>query len=234
LSNEANLVTRAADLLKKVTGYRGGAHIEIKKTIPLSSGLAGGSSDAAGTLIALTRLWGTGISDADLLKVALELGSDVPFFLRGGMALVEGRGEILTPLDKAYTNWYNLLVPPLLLPPDKTGHMYTYLQESHFSDGSRAYQAAELARRKRPLPERLLYNTFELVMEEVFPQIRYYYEAFQAAGAMSVHLSGSGPSLFSVSQSNEQALEVHERLKMSYPGAYLIADCNSNPVIIDA
>lgn len=232
LSEEANLVTRAVDLLRKAANYHGGVHIDIKKVIPLSSGLAGGSSDAAATLIVLSRLWEVHISEGELLKVALELGSDVPFFLHGGMALVEGRGEILTPLKNPHTNWYNLLVPRLPLTPHKTGRMYSLLQENHFSDGSHVYEAVKLICKKRPLRDRLLCNTFEQVMEEAFPGIRSYYEIFHEAGAASVHLSGSGPSLFSIPHSDEQALEIHERLKMRSPCAYLVSDCSGGHVII--
>ncbi len=95
---DKSLVSRTVDLLQKVTGYTEGVTIEIEKRIPLVSGLGGDSSNAAATLKGLNQLWGLGLSPEKLRELAAKLGSDVPFFLNGGTALMEGRGEIITPL----------------------------------------------------------------------------------------------------------------------------------------
>ena len=93
-----NLIVRAAKLLASATGCRQGALIELRKRIPLASGLGGGSSDAAATLVALNRLWRIGLSRAELHSLAAELGSDVNFFLDShGLALCLGRGEQILP-----------------------------------------------------------------------------------------------------------------------------------------
>jgi len=93
-----NLVVRAAQLLADRFTHRRGADISLHKNIPLTAGLAGGSSDAAATLVACNALWGLGLERADLLPIAAELGSDVPFCLLGGAVLGAGRGELVTPL----------------------------------------------------------------------------------------------------------------------------------------
>jgi 4-diphosphocytidyl-2-C-methyl-D-erythritol kinase len=93
-----DLVLRAARALQAATGTAGGAHIGIVKRIPAQAGMGGGSSDAATTLLALNRLWGTGLGVADLAAIGLALGADVPFFLRGCNAWVEGIGEVITPV----------------------------------------------------------------------------------------------------------------------------------------
>ena len=95
---EADLALRAAQHLKAATGSRLGADIAITKRIPLGGGLGGGSSDAATTLLALNRLWGLDLPRAALMKIGLLLGADVPFFLFGDNAFVEGVGEVMTPL----------------------------------------------------------------------------------------------------------------------------------------
>jgi len=100
-----NLILKAARLLQDVTGYTGGACIQVTKRIPQAGGLGGGSSDAAATLVALNRLWGLGLEQQELLNLGTRLGSDVPFFLYGGTALVEGRGEIVTPLPPLSGLW---------------------------------------------------------------------------------------------------------------------------------
>lgn len=96
--DESNLVVRAARALIERTGYTGGARIRVRKRIPIAGGMAGGSTDAAGTLVALNDLWELGLSRHDLFAVAADLGSDVPFCLLGGLARGRGRGEQLESL----------------------------------------------------------------------------------------------------------------------------------------
>ncbi|MET8676930.1 4-(cytidine 5'-diphospho)-2-C-methyl-D-erythritol kinase [Streptomyces sp. NPDC004647] len=97
--DRTNLAARAAELLAARHGIEPDVHIHIAKDIPVAGGMAGGSADAAGALVACDALWGTGASRSELLAVCAELGSDVPFGLVGGAALGRGRGEQLTPLD---------------------------------------------------------------------------------------------------------------------------------------
>ncbi|MGZ4550887.1 MAG: 4-(cytidine 5'-diphospho)-2-C-methyl-D-erythritol kinase [Blastococcus sp.] len=105
-TDRTNLVWRAADLLAEHAGVPADAAIEISKSIPAAAGLAGGSADAAAALVALDALWGTHASRADLIELAAQLGSDVPFSLLGGVALGTGRGEQLTPvLARARSHW---------------------------------------------------------------------------------------------------------------------------------
>jgi 4-diphosphocytidyl-2-C-methyl-D-erythritol kinase len=94
-----DLCLRAARALQQATGHAGGAHIVVDKQLPAQAGMGGGSSDAASCLLALNRLWGTCLSLPALEKIGLALGADVPFFLRGRNAWVEGIGERITPLD---------------------------------------------------------------------------------------------------------------------------------------
>ena len=97
-----DLTLRAAHALKTATGCTLGAHIGVLKRIPAQAGMGGGSSDAATALLALNRLWGLGLSRRALETIGLQLGADIPFFLRGNNAWVEGIGETITPLEKAH------------------------------------------------------------------------------------------------------------------------------------
>jgi 4-diphosphocytidyl-2-C-methyl-D-erythritol kinase len=97
-TDERNLALRAAVLLRERTGTRQGAGIVLRKRIPVGAGLGGGSTDAAATLVGLNRLWGLRLTLRDLETLGAELGSDVPFFVRGGTQLARGRGELLTPV----------------------------------------------------------------------------------------------------------------------------------------
>lgn len=97
-----DLIVRAATALQAATGCTQGAHIALDKHIPSQAGMGGGSSDAATTLIALNRLWNLGLSRAALARIGLQLGADVPFFIGGSNAWVEGIGEKITPLEPAH------------------------------------------------------------------------------------------------------------------------------------
>ena len=109
---EDDLAVRAARLLKRETGTTLGADIEVGKALPMGGGLGGGSSDAATVLVALNFLWKAGLDRQALARLGLELGADVPFFIVGNNAFVEGVGERLTPIDLP-RRWYLVLVPPV-------------------------------------------------------------------------------------------------------------------------
>jgi 4-diphosphocytidyl-2-C-methyl-D-erythritol kinase len=112
IDEATELSVRAARLLLEESGSGHGVEIEIEKSIPVGGGLGGGSSDAATTLLVLNSLWRLGASREDLARLALRLGSDVPFFLLGRNALGEGIGERLSPLELRAA-WYVVLVPPV-------------------------------------------------------------------------------------------------------------------------
>src|SRR5260221_2220439 len=95
-----NLAVRAATLLRQRFAIETGVRIELCKGIPIAAGLGGGSSDAAAVLLALSRLWRLSIARSDIVDLAATLGSDVPFFLSGGLAVCEGRGERVTTLPE--------------------------------------------------------------------------------------------------------------------------------------
>ncbi|MBA4741893.1 MAG: 4-(cytidine 5'-diphospho)-2-C-methyl-D-erythritol kinase [Azoarcus sp.] len=126
LAPEDDLVVRAAQALRAETGCRLGADITLHKQIPLGAGLGGGSSDAATTLIALNRLWNTGLSLERLAAIGLGLGADVPFFIHGSDAFVEGIGETLTPVTRPPAHfvvlWPGVSVPTtaIFTAPDLT------------------------------------------------------------------------------------------------------------------
>ncbi|MGB3071490.1 MAG: 4-(cytidine 5'-diphospho)-2-C-methyl-D-erythritol kinase [Ottowia sp.] len=106
-----DLCTRAARALQAATGCSEGAHIALHKRIPAQAGMGGGSSDAASTLLALNRLWNLGLKREQLEAIGLSLGADVPFFLRGRNAWVEGVGERITPLELPSASFV-VLKPP--------------------------------------------------------------------------------------------------------------------------
>ncbi len=207
-----NLVLRAAELLQKAAGVRKGAEILLEKRVPIAAGLGGGSSDAAATLRGLCRLWGLSLSVQDLQPIAAQLGSDVPFFLRGGTALAEGRGERITPLPTLPTHWL-ILVTPLLDIPNKTTHLYSRLTPADYTKGEATHALARST--SGPLSEDALFNMFEPIAEREFPAVRRWKAKMLAAGAGSVHLAGSGPTLFAICPDEASAITLSHGLLSS-------------------
>lgn len=181
---ESDLVVRAARLLQAETGTRLGADIEVEKNLPLGGGVGGGSSDAATTLLALNRLWGTGLDRAALQALGARLGADVPFFVFGRNAWVEGVGDRLTALDLPPA-WYLVLVPPVAVPT------------------AAVFAAPELTRDTEPLkmedfsahlaPGRFR-NDLETVVAAKYPPVREHLEWL--AGQGGGRLTGSGACVF--------------------------------------
>jgi 4-diphosphocytidyl-2-C-methyl-D-erythritol kinase len=208
-----NLVTRAASLLKESTRCDLGARIELRKRIPWGAGLGGGSSDAAATLLALNDLWGLKMPPSELTRLGFELGSDVPFFVHKGTALVEGKGERVQPLPPLPSTGFVLLVPPLPKVPDKTKQMYGRLRVADFTGGEFVETALlSLRQGKRPDPY-AMFNVFENVAFDFFLGLDKYWRILEKAGARRVYLAGSGPCLFASFSSKEEAAKVFSRLK---------------------
>ncbi len=215
LGTPDNLALRAAAALRTVAGVRDGVHIELRKAIPVAAGLGGGSSDAAAALLGLSRLWGLGMSVGDLTPLAASLGSDVPFFLRGGTAMVQGRGERVRPLPGINLQWL-LIVTPAIEVPKKTASLYSALPPSSYTAGHLTRKLEARIRGGGDVPPQLLFNTFDDVAEEAYPGIREYLDTLYALGAREVHLTGSGPSLFTPISRREQGTALQLVLRHRY------------------
>lgn len=200
---DENLTMRAARLLQEKTDYSGGARMRLTKTLPIAAGLGGGSSDAAAALRGLDRLWGLALPRERLVELAAEVGSDVPFFLRGGTALAEARGERITPLPDAPRTAILVLVPPLAI-AQKTQRMYSLLGPKDYGDGAVSDRLADGLRQGKPPRDDDLYDVFGSLAFQAFPELQTCRQALMQAGASDVHLAGSGPALFVLLRDEEQ------------------------------
>ncbi|NWF78042.1 MAG: 4-(cytidine 5'-diphospho)-2-C-methyl-D-erythritol kinase [Chloroflexi bacterium] len=216
-----NLVTEAATLLKENTKCRLGARIELRKHIPWGVGLGGGSSDAAAALLALNELWRLGLPLFELVRLASKLGSDVPFFIHKGTALVEDRGEKVSPLPQLPATWFVLLVPPLPKIPGKTKKMYDRLIVADFTEGQFVKAVLLSLMRGKTIAPALMFNVFEKIAFDFFPGLDKYRKILEEAGAPGVYLAGSGPCLFTFFPGAEQAGELFSRLKKQKLECYL-------------
>ena len=225
LASTDNLVWKAARLLQETTRCPLGAHIHLTKRIPLAAGLGGGSSDAAAALLGLQRLWDLTPPFPELVRLAAQLGSDVPFFLGGGTALVLGRGEQVHPLPPLKPAWLVLLVPPLAL-ERKTATLYARLTPGDFTTGEATQRLVEAIHQGQDLDDAWLTNAFQRAALEVFPQLETHETLFYQAGAQKVHLAGSGPTLFALVPEAEAGRAMVEQLRARGLQAHLVQTIN--------
>ena len=219
-SAEKSLVSRAVNLVRETSGVKQGIAIEVENRIPLISGLGGDSSAAAATLHGLNQVWKLNLPRERLLELAAQLGSDVPFFLRGGTALAEGRGEVLTPLPSLPHHRVVLVIPDVPRLPGKTAKLYASLNASHYTDGQITQRVVEeLKEDKEPSA---LFNTFENVVFAGRSELKVYRDHLRKMGAPHVHLAGSGPALFTLYKDKSQAEELYTRCKQQKMETYLV------------
>jgi 4-diphosphocytidyl-2-C-methyl-D-erythritol kinase len=185
-TGRSNLVWCAASLVWKAAGRRGapkGVTVHIDKRVPMQAGLGGGSSDAAAALRALPRLWRADIAPHTLLRLASELGADVPYFLEGGTALGLNRGDVLVPLDDMAPTWVVLIVPEFGV---STKDAFRWWDERRREGKSRAL----------PRARRAVSNDLETVVSARHPIVRRLTARLKREGASHASLSGSGSAVF--------------------------------------
>ncbi|MDP6632909.1 MAG: 4-(cytidine 5'-diphospho)-2-C-methyl-D-erythritol kinase [Dehalococcoidales bacterium] len=232
-TTEKSLVSKAVVLVQQATACCKGATIEVDKRIPLLSGLGGDSSDAAAVLKGLNRLWELDLPLERLLELAQELGSDVSFFLQGGTALMEGRGEIVTPLAPLAQRWVVLAVPPVSKLPGKTKQLYQSLGANHFTDGQITARLADEIRASKQFKPSLLFNTFENVAFSRFSGLEMARQHFIKMGAHDVHLAGSGPALFTLVEEKARAEDLYSLLLKQRMEPYLAETVDGQGSISD-
>ena len=213
-----NIAYKAARLFFEKTGISGGAKIKIIKRIPTAAGLGGGSADAAAVLAALDKLYNTDLSGEELEGLALTLGADVPFFIKGGTARARGVGEILTPL-KSFNTGFLLLAKNGTKPSTAEMYRLTDGKESIKLDTDALINAIE--NNDIGKLSALAGNSFACVWENDALK-----EKLSELGADFVSLSGSGPVWFGLFADKKAALTAYKKLKSENTECYLAKPCN--------
>lgn len=193
-TNGKNLIVKAAEMLREHTGIKSGAQIHLEKRIPSPGGLGGGSSNAAAALIGLCRLWDVSFEIGDLLPIASELGSDVPFFLTGGTAIGRGRGTEIESVEDV-GEVYLLIVSPRV--SVSTAAVYTGLRAEDLTNEA-SNRILPVCRFDRDLNKAVLVNDLEVSVFGSFPEIERVKRTLYDLGASQSLMSGSGASVFGI------------------------------------
>lgn len=202
-AGEDNLVYKAARLLMEAGCVKAGVNIHLEKHIPIAAGMAGGSSDAAAALLGLNELFGLGFSQEQLRQMGVRIGADVPYCVMGGTVLAEGIGELLTPLLPAPNCALLIARPDIQV---STKYVYEHLdagevcQHPDIDGMRRAIESGSLTGIAKRLG-----NVLETVTVEAFPVIAQIKREMRSCGALGSLMSGSGPTVFGIYDSQAQA-----------------------------
>lgn len=213
-----NLAYKAAEVVMARFGIKTGFRILIEKNIPLSAGLAGGSTNAAATIKAIDELLGLGISAAEMNELGQIIGSDVAFCIAGATAVARGRGEILTPVV-GKTRLELVLINPGF--PVSTARIFSLIDQKNLidrPDAIRMVRALEKGNLDSIAAE--LGNVMEQVTLELHPHLQKIKDDLMEAGARGALMSGSGPTVFGVYSDTKRADDAFNRLKRIYPHTF--------------
>ncbi len=208
-AGEDNLIHKAAKLMMDEYDLTGGISVELKKNIPVAAGLAGGSTDAAATLIAVNKLYGLGLDDDALAKLGVRIGADVPYCIMGGTALSEGIGEILTKLPPCPKCRVLLAKPPVGV---STAHVYKSLRLDTITHPDIDAILTGIRQKDIGMVARNLGNVLESVTISEHPVIDRIKKEMSECGAFAALMSGSGPTVFGLFENDDDIKQAYERL----------------------
>jgi len=204
-----NLAYRAAHLLQQEYGVSEGVDLLIDKRIPVAGGMAGGSADAAGTLLACARLWGLPASDEDLRKMGAHLGADVPFPLMGGCAIGLGRGETLTPaLSRGVFHWVLAFSPGHLSTPEVFRRFDQMTRDVPTTPQIPASLMMALTSGDIHRVADCLVNDLAPAACSIAPELHATLKAGREAGCLAALISGSGPTVAYLAENESAALDL--------------------------
>ncbi|MEM8807779.1 MAG: 4-(cytidine 5'-diphospho)-2-C-methyl-D-erythritol kinase [Cyanobacteria bacterium P01_G01_bin.38] len=239
-TDETNLAFRAAALLAETfpenINQQGGVEITIEKHIPVGAGLAGGSSNAAATLVGLDLLWNLGLTQIELMQLGAKLGSDVPFCILGGTAIATGRGELLDPISNAQNTKDNRLYAVLAKYESlfvSTPWAYKTYRQQFGDTYIQVTDVATLSERQQRVhsgpmvgaisaqnPSAIgqhLYNDLEKVVLPAHPSVAQLRETMANAGGLGALMSGSGPTVFTLAETQAEADKIAQTIRTQLP-----------------
>jgi 4-diphosphocytidyl-2-C-methyl-D-erythritol kinase len=217
--DKRNLAYQAAEKLKEKYNIHKGVLITIDKQIPVAAGLAGGSSDAAAVLRGLNKLWKLNLSFDELAEIGKEIGSDIPFCIDGGTALAKGRGEKITPLPAPPTCWV-ILAKPSIGVSTKSVYGKLVLDDLQHPNTNGMIEALKANNYENMCKN--LGNVLEEVTLVTHPQVNQIKNLMKRAGADSVLMSGSGPTVFGLTKKKSRADRIYNSLRGFCDEVYIV------------
>jgi len=218
-NNQSNIAWKAAKAVSSKVGKDLGVHIKIEKRIPVSAGLAGGSTDAAAVIRGMNALYELGLSQQEMMDIGVTIGADVPFCIMGGTALAEGIGEELSEINAGNSIWLVLAKPSLGVSTKKVYEALDYKTiENHpmtdaMIDAVKCGDIGEISE--------LLGNVLEPVTLSLYPSVGVLKSKMKEFGACGTLMSGSGPSVFGLFKNYDKACAAAKRLKRIYKQTYV-------------
>lgn len=223
--NTSNIAYKAADKLRETVGISKGVDIYIDKKIPVSAGLAGGSSNAAMVLEGLNKLWDLGLTQGELMIMGENIGADVPFCILGGTALAKGKGEKLTVIRPAIKDMWIVLAKPSI--SISTGEIYRQLNLSKIKN------RPDTAGLIHAIEEGNIYgisnnmgNVLESVTETKHPIVTEVKRKMMEYNCLGSGMSGSGPTVFGICKNYKRAKTAYKHLSLLYKQAYMVQTYN--------
>jgi len=208
--DDSNLCVKAWQKMVHAFGL-GGVSIELEKRIPAGGGLGGGSSNAATILKGLRKLYELDVSDDELETIGIELGADVPFFIKGKTQIGDGIGEILKPIETIINGCYLLVVPDLHIDTK-----WAYGEFKNILDRPNEIVNFSGFIRKEIIPFELFENDFEAIVVPAYPEIGQIKNSLRAHGARFASLSGSGSTVFGVFDEDADAKSAESYFSSRY------------------
>ena len=208
-----NIVYKIAEFLKEEFNIQKGVIIDIKKSIPIAAGLAGGSADGAATLRGLNRLWNLNLSLDEMAKLGLKFGADIPFCIYNKLCIARGKGEELVFLKK------KLKTPLLLINPGvkiSTEEVFSHFKEDDLKKREIDGMTSAIYNRNHKLMARELHNSLETIAFDMEPKIREIKNQMIDLGLDGALMSGSGATVFGISHDKNKLKYVHEVMRDDY------------------
>ena len=212
-NDESNLAYKAAKVLVDEFDIKKGVEIEIEKNIPISGGMAGGSTDCAAVLKGMNKLFKLKLSEQDLMDRGVKLGADVPYCIMGNTARAQGIGEILTPIPNKLKGYIVLAKPPISV---STGFVYGRIDEVEVKNKPDTEAMIEAIKNKdlKALSDAIC-NVLEEVTIPDYPIVQEIKDKMMAHGALNSMMTGSGPTVFGLYDDKKKAIETVDALKES-------------------
>lgn len=219
-NDRRNIVYKVLELIKKTYEISGGMEVNIDKRIPVAAGLAGGSADAAAAILAANKLWNIGMDYEKMVSIGKQVGADIPFCLEGGTALAEGIGEKITKLPPVKGIYIVLAKPPIYV---STREVYKNLKLDEIVEHPDIDMMIKAIRENniRYVANNMV-NVLETVTIKKYPVIDEIKRIMVEFGSMGSIMSGSGPSVFGIFETKEDAEKCYNRLSDYIKEVYLV------------